>query len=346
MNSADSITGLDTLSRTLEALGVDASATYALLIRKNRVLCALPKDREVARRTLSMYQPQRLQSKLVKRIIRAGIECGCHFSLLKPWTRGAANGFKDRSFPGIMIGSTGHHCERAIACLYDEGDWQICKVSFGEKGHDILNREARMLEAMAADFPDTPRLLGIDHKGELALLRMVFQEGKPWEGRDLRLLLELLGSWLNRGPEQRLSEFENWGMMANVLRRSPRWADQADDISLLKLRPAIQHGDLTRPNLRISQQGRLLVHDWERGSLHGIPGIDLVHFLVQDLCFSKRFTNHKIVEDALASLKSPACSTFVRDMGWAGRERELMALAFAFNTGAAYIDQTEMLELL
>lgn len=57
--------------------------------------------------------------------------------------------------------------------------------------------------------------------------------------------------------------------------------------------PAVfEHADLSHPNLLVQADGRLQVMDWERSSLYGIPGHDLIFYLQylsesSDMAFSR-----------------------------------------------------------
>jgi hypothetical protein len=343
--------GAKTLAATLDLFGVAPGTHYGLLLRDGRILCALPRGRTEALRILSLYQPQRAKAKLLATGFRYCAALGLHPLALKGWRMPSGSARenstrKQTTPPGVMVGSDGHLCERAVVCLHEEGKWQVCKVAFGEKGAEILSHEAAMLRALSPDFPEIPEVISLSRDGEATLLRMPYQAGAPWQSTDLTPLLELLASWAHRGESRKLVDFPEWSRIETVLERFPTWQKCLADLAEMNLPPSIRHGDLTRPNLRIDNQGKLLVHDWERGSLEGLPGLDLVHFLIQDRLFRRRMAPRAVVDATLRELKEVAPAALMRSLGWEGKERELMALCFAFNSGSGYFDQTSLIDCL
>jgi hypothetical protein len=346
----ESIDGESTLIATLRLFGVAPGASYGLLLRDGRVLCALPTCRAEALRILSLYQPQRPKAKLLALGFRYFALLGLHSLVLKRWKVPAhpldQNVVKQENPPGVMIGSSGHLCERSVVCLRLNSEWQVCKIAFGSVGHEILSHEATMLRALTTEFPNIPQVIDFTHNGEATLLRMPYQDGLPWRQEDLAPLLELLESWSDRDEVRALSDFPEWIWIESALRRFPKWENRIASLAALRVRPSIRHGDLTRPNLRLNNNGKLLVHDWERGSLNGIPGIDLVHFLVQDRLFRKRMSPSAVVDSVLEELSTGESAKLLRHLGWAVRENELMAICLALNIGAGYIDQSTLITCL
>lgn len=353
MNSDLPVTppGAATLAATLRLFGIAPGTSYGLLLRDGRILCALPHGRTEALRILSLYQPQRPLAKLLAAGFRCCAALGLHPLTLKGWRMpagGAAedSGRRQTNPPGVMVGSDGHLCERAVVCLHEEGEWRVCKVAFGEKGEEILSHEAAMLRALSPGFPEIPEVAGFSRSGGATLLRMPYQAGAPWQRADLTPLLDLLASWANRGESRKLGDFPEWSRIGTALGRFPAWQGRLAGLAETNLRPSIRHGDLTRPNLRLNGAGKLLVHDWERGSLEGMPGLDLVHFLIQDWLFRRRMAPREVVAATLADLREGAPAALVRGLGWGGKETELMASCFAFNTGSGYFDQSPLIDCL
>lgn len=336
--------GVDVLERALRRLGVSGGQRYGLVLRDSRVLCALPANRATALRTLALYQPQRRKAKLLKSGFRLVAGIGWHLRFLKGWTI-PGNGAGEGTPVGVLVGSSGHLCDRAVAVLHGPDGWQVVKLAFGGNGGEILSAEAAMLRAMEGKAW-VPRLISYDEDGPVAELRMAWQEGRPWNGEDLRPVLDLLNQWLARDEPRALADFPEWRWIRPMLASRPEWAGRVEGLGSLLLRPAIRHGDLTRPNLRIDDDGTLCVHDWERGALDGIPGIDLVHFLVQDRLFRTRKSPRQVVDSVRETLAEPLFREWLADVGWPDRADDLMAFTFALNTGAGYLDQEALLGCL
>lgn len=336
--------GKTVLERACRAHGVAAGTRYGLVLRHGRVLCALPLNKETALRTLALYQPQRPKAKLLKWGFVAAAKAGKHMCFLTNWLSPNGSTGGDEA-PGILVGSAGHLCERAVTVSASGRGWRVTKLAFGENGGEILSAEAAMLRALAED-ERVPALLSFTDEGETARLTMSWQDGTPWNSTDITPVIRLLETWASQEAARPLVTFPEWTWIEAALRTRSSWKSQLDSISEIPIRPGIRHGDLTRPNLRIAANGSLLVHDWERGATSGISCLDLVHFLMQDELFRKK----RAPIDAILITKSHLTSSLAADLlasaGWKGRENILMAATFGLNTGAGYIDQTALLDAL
>ncbi|MET1063482.1 MAG: aminoglycoside phosphotransferase family protein [Arthrobacter sp.] len=103
--------------------------------------------------------------------------------------------------------------------------------------------------------------------------------GNPdWYERTVERPLEALACLLSRDPEVTALVHRTHELL-HPLRRSA-------------LPAVFEHADLSHPNLLVNTEGRLQVMDWERASLYGVPGHDLVFYLQYlsesaDMAFSR-----------------------------------------------------------
>ncbi|HEX7262116.1 MAG TPA: glycosyltransferase, partial [Luteolibacter sp.] len=337
--------GLDILAKTLKHYGVAAGTEYGLLLRNGRVLCAIPRDREVALKVLSLYQPQRIRAKLLAASFRCAARLGLHSHFMRSWKTGG-NATGSGVSPGVMVGSSGHQCERAVVVTREADGWVVTKIAFGPKGEAILGCEGKMLESLKGEFSAVPQLLSLEQSPDLTILRMRWQDGRAWQSASLAPLLTLLDSWANRGVARALAEYDEWQIIRPLLYQFPALEQRLTKLADQRFIPSIRHGDLTRPNLRVARDGQLQVHDWERGSIHGLPGLDLAHFLIQDRAFRTEDNPVLILTHVLKQLQTEPIASWLRSRGWNGLELELLALNFALNTATPCIDQRTLLERL
>lgn len=341
-NRAGSVTEPEGLDVLVKALG--SGGRYGLLLRDSRVLCAIPTDRETAMHTLDLYQPQRWRARLLKTGVKWAVKGGFHALVLKPFVQ--ESGPETACAPeGVLIGSSGHLCDRAVKVRKGPFGWEVIKLGFGDRADEILSREAEILRALGGE-PWLPRCLSYESGDGKAELRMSWHGGQAWNGADLAPLFSLMTGWLQRGAPRRLDAFPEWGWIRPVLERRASWVDRIGRLSDITMRPAVRHGDLTRPNLRLDKNDGLIVHDWERGSLEGIPGLDLVHFLLQDRMFRGNPTPAQAVAGVRAELESRPCAEWLVSCGWNQDPGALIALCLAMNTGAGYMDQGALLNSL
>ncbi|MET1022433.1 MAG: aminoglycoside phosphotransferase family protein [Arthrobacter sp.] len=129
---------------------------------------------------------------------------------------------------------------------------------------------------VAGDLPGAVTL-GMDFVAALPCTRPG-PENRDWYERTVERPLEALASLLSRDAEVS-ALVQRTHVLLRPLRRST-------------LPAVFEHADLSHPNLLVHTDGRLQVMDWERASLYGVPGHDLVFYLQYlsesaDMAFSR-----------------------------------------------------------
>ena len=119
--------------------------------------------------------------------------------------------------------------------------------------------------------------LGVDFVAALPCTRSGL-ENRDWYERTVERPLEALAALLPRDAEVS-ALVDRTHELLRPLRRST-------------LPAVFEHADLSHPNLLVHAEGRLQVMDWERASLYGVPGHDLVFYLQYlsesaDMAFSR-----------------------------------------------------------
>lgn len=345
MISSRSIDGIETLRHALDAMGTGTHGRYDLLLRDQRVLCALPQDHAAAMRTLELYQPQRWKGRLLKWFVRNTPWRNLCAPFLHTWWNGCDGDQEPTTNVGVMMGSSGHQCARAIAVTHHEDHWEVVKMAFGPEGGRILGHEAMMLRKLWA-YPSVPEIRDFHSNGATACLRMTLQDGQPWRDKDITRIIHLLKCWQTNQSARPLASFAEWGAITAGLKNFPKWRSRAETWSDYRFIPSIRHGDLTRPNLRRSPSGALWVHDWERGTIEGVPGLDFAHFVVQDATFRSSSTPTKIIQQTLRQLNQRACKSWIHDIGWLSGPVSLLAATLAFNIGCGYFPDQDFMAAL
>ncbi len=336
------------VGRVLAAL--DSSPTRWAGIRKNgRLLLALPADREAARRTLALYQPQRLPARILVALVRGVVSAG--FSRLLP---GACSGHPretpllsgvDSGTVGLLLGSPEHRVRRAIASYRQSGRWEVAKIGFGEEGREALEREGEVLSRLSGFHPGVPEPLGRIWAGGMFFLRLPRIEGlllRPGEWEDAVGVLE---GWVRSEPPAPVGSFAEWQVIQAGLERAGG-RQLTGLLEKLTLQPVVRHGDFARWNLIRGHDGSLVVLDWEWGAVRGMPGIDIAHFFAQEARLVARQAPGEVVETTLAALRRERCADYLRSVGW-GRDVEGALLAsLAYTHGAGQQANLEVLEAL
>lgn len=343
------MTDTELLGRVLGILDPTAGRMHGLR-RNGRWLVVLPRNREAFAHALALYQPQRTAARILVRAVdwlsRVGFQ---EAALARIDLKTAA----DRIHPnvpgvepgscGILMGSPEHHVRRAIASYRNEGRWEVAKIAFGAECAGILEREARVLLELSNLVPGVPGFCGLHHGRDVTLLRMPYLIGKSIAPGDLRAALDLLMSWNIGRPSMPINRFPEWRAIEATLAESATGRMKLEQLANEILVPVIRHGDFARWNLLRQRNGSLIAIDWEWGHSAGMPGLDLVHFFLQDARLVSRNEPTKAVEHVESLLADPDCRAYLDQTGWSGDLHLPIIASLAWKQGAGHQDNKVIL---
>ncbi len=343
------MTDLELLSSVLGTLDPGASPMSGLH-RNGRLLLGIPAHHEAATRALGLYQPQRLAARALTAALRLLARWGLH-SWLMP--RQAVRYKLSASTPplpsidpgtcGVLLGSPEHQVKRAIASYRTDGEWEVAKIAIGGDGERNLVTEAQALDEIHPLAEGVPRMLGLHRCGDLTVLRMPYLTGDAVPPGMHEEAVRLLVSWIQSGEPRHAVRFPEWESIGNAL--SAVHAPEALIRSLfgVALRGVICHGDFARWNLRKQRDGKLIVLDWEWGHRDGMPGIDLVHYFLQDMRLVRRMPPEEAIQAALRELRRPECAAYLTKTGWADDPLRPVIACLAYKQGAGHQENREIL---
>jgi aminoglycoside phosphotransferase (APT) family kinase protein len=343
------MTDHELLSQVLSC--VDPSAEGLRLVRrKGRVLLGLPPAREAAARALGLYQPQRALARLMVTGLRGMAHVGLHGGILsKIHITGGSTSMSpaltgiEPGTCGVLLGSPEHRVRRAIASYRKDGEWEVAKISFGEAGARVLEDEARALEQLQRVAAGVPRMLGLHRGHNVTVMRMPYLSGeavKPGESTDA---LELLNQWITGQAPKPITEFAEWTAIASALSGLESGRRALERLMRECLAPVICHGDFARWNLLRKNDGGLVVLDWEWGHSGGLPGIDLVHYFLQDARLVERLGHKQAITAALEAMQRPECRNYLEKTGSSGDQLLAVIACLAYKQGARHQDNAEVL---
>lgn len=320
------------------------------LRRNGRLLLALPADKEATRRALRLYQPQRLMARAMVVLLRGLARIGIHGVIL-PAVRLQGDAVSiSPPLPdvisgtcGVLVGSREHQIRRAVASYQTPNGWEVSKISFGIDGARLLEREAYVLEKISARVTAAPKSLGLHHGDGISLLRMGYITGRAIPSGDHAGALALLSSWVSDQPTMPSTNYAEWSYIENALRDFVASKRVLEHLVSFKLKPVICHGDFARWNLLKQANGELIVLDWEWGCDVGMPGIDLVHYFLQDVRLVRRMSTRSAIESTIRNLNRPECRAYLDQTGWSGDPLLPIAACLAYKQGAGHQDNREML---
>lgn len=344
------MTDLELLGRVLSCMDPSAESMH-LVRRKGSILLALPSGKEAAARALALYQPQRRMARAMAMSLRGLAGWGLHNCVLPETPIHGGRSEPPLGFPkaepgscGVLLGSPEHRIRRAITSYRLGGRWEVAKISFGGEGGKLLAAEAQALRDMQAVEGGAPELLGFHQSRDVTLLRMPYLEGDPVPAGRFAEALGLLVHWVGKSPARPISAFPEWPFIDAALKAVPGGDQVAQALSRETLRPVICHGDFARWNLRSCNGAFPMALDWEWGHADGMPGIDLVHYFLQDHRLVQRKRPEDALRSTLADLNLTECADYLRKTGW--QEHGILAViaCLAWKAGAGHQENKEFLD--
>jgi hypothetical protein len=342
----------DFLNRVISI--IDPTATsLRVLRRRGNVLLGISNEKNAAERTLSLYQPQRLVARSIVSFLRVVSRFDMH-GLMLPKMPIAAKSMELHpplceivpGSAGILVGSPEHKVRRAIVSYRIGAEWEVAKISFGDEGAKILEKEAATLNQLQSKATGAPRLLGLHHGDGVTVLRMPYLTGKTIPMGESADALALLENWITNEAPKTIVEFPEWPHIETALSGFEGGQRIIDRMALHHLRPVVCHGDFARWNLLKQTDGSLMVLDWEWGHEGGMPGIDLVHYFLQDARLVERMPAKEAITKTCQILKSPDCAAYLESTGWGIDPLLPIIASLAYKQGAGHQDNRDMLETL
>lgn len=321
------------------------------LRRNGLLLLALPENREGAAHALGLYQPQRPSARVMVAGLRGMARFGLHECILPKIRNDSISVPRiplmtgiEAGTCGVLLGSPEHRVRRAIASYRNAGQWEVAKISFGEEGARVLKQEAKTLDELQTLASGVPRLLGLHDIDGATLLRMPYLDGKPVALGESGDAIQLLSHWTSEEAPKPINGFPEWPAIESALSGSAAGSRVLEKLTKERLTPVICHGDFTRWNLRQRTSGSLVVLDWEWGHRHGMPGIDLVHYFLQDDRLVRRLPPKEAIAATLRNLQRPECAAYLARTGWSGDPLLPIIASLAYKQGAGHQENAEVLQ--
>jgi hypothetical protein len=347
----DPLTDIDVLCQVLACIDPSAGRLYPIR-RNGRLLLAFQSDRASASRTLGLYQPQRPAARLVAASLRLLVGAGAHAWM--PAHRNLTTLRRKEMIPpltdvipgtcGVMLGSPEHRIRRAIATYRTDAGWEVGKLAFGADGSDLLTQEANVLRTLATKTHGVPKCLGLHHEGGISMLRMPYLTGAPVRTGESTAALALLEDWISDRPPQPMEQYAEWQFISKALAASDAGESAFRQLKEIQLVPVICHGDFARWNLLKQDDGTLIVLDWEWGRENGMPGIDLVHYFLQDARLVKRMPDKEAVSATIDKLRQRECLAYLEKTGWGENPLLPIIACLAYKQGSEQQESHQVLQ--
>ena len=327
---------------SFEAFLLPEGTTRYHVRRHGMVSLSLPDSREGAAHAFRLYQPQKRLARLKTFALKLLISRGLHPWILEKVLPASYENIQPWEFSyspetvGILLGSSEHLINRAIASYRGADGWEVAKLGRGEAARTMLRNEAAVLRELSKRGLSVPRCLGLHEHGEMTILRMPYLAGSGLSIRDSGEALDVLIQWAGNAAPESISGFEEWKSICAALETTADGREALESLSTQVVRPVIAHEDFARWNLLHQANGPLIVLDWEWGNTHGMPGLDLVHYFAQDARLVRQLDSANALRVVEASLSLPKAKAYLAQTGWTGNPITPILAWAAFKHGARH----------
>lgn len=200
------------------------------------------------------------------------------------------------------------------------------------------------MERLTKRVEEMPGFRGVHAAGGMTFLRMERVEGTPLRAGESEEALALLKKWESDDSLKSIEEFSEWPAIEAALGERTGGGQALAALKEIRLKPVIRHGDFARWNLLRRPDGRLVVLDWEWGHEAGMPGIDLVHYFLQDARLVLRLPVIEAVRSCIEVFRSAECSAYLDRTGWGNRPLLMIIACLAYKQGAGHQDNSDALD--
>jgi len=339
------------LCNALEGNGeeLDNISVYCVQ-RRGHLLIALPADRDAARATLKLYQPQVFIGKAVAGVVGFLVRAGLHRILPCKSLAVRASGplavlVSDRARVGFLLGNPEADTRRALMVHKEAGGYVVDKVGVDQKSRASVMAELELIKTLPNKLTGIP-VLHREHLGYgWASYATDFVEGtSPCKGDDEQVL-GVLVDWMNGAETVPLSETEQWQKMTDYASRHENreiW-EVLQKSATLRIKAVVTHGDFAPWNIKLSADGAVAVLDWETGCNEGPAGWDWLHYMIQRGSLVDTRSASETLKLCREWAKSEKGGRFLDEAGWGNQIEPWIGTYLAYSFWIAGFDRDELL---
>jgi hypothetical protein len=309
---------------------------FQAVIRDHRDWLILPLQPRLAARALVLYPAQRRFARLAKNTLRTALRVGlplprrtvriCLSDPFPQFLMGLAD--MTATFPpvGILAGNPGSPGRRFTFLVFDEegSPVAVAKAGRGAVARKLIRHEADFLESNQKIIQGLPPFLARFDSGETTAVATAYVEGFSPPPQPPAEIVEILEHWVDRERQVPLMTIELWRSLAQASIGDPLFEQLSLAAADRRVHPVIWHGDFAPWNIKIQPDGDWIVMDCERSEREGIPGWNLLHYLIQAGVLIERLGTATLLRRIRRLLESRAFAHYAEQTGIAGFEREIV----------------------
>ena len=301
---------------------------WRLIRRKGRPFLLLPPRLTEIRAGLNLYSAQRRPAKIwrallpvmfqtpaVKVFERIQFQADAASPIMQFMAEQAGRPAAEISPAAIKVSEVGSRA-RLVMLLCDESGrpGRVIKAGVNPAGLAATNREVELLEKLPPNKLGCIRVTGrLTTPAISAFATDYFPGTSPNDDAGME---HLFHAWLNDEPPVPLESLPSWHeLAASAGAKSECWEILCRALAGKKIRTTLYHGDFAPWNVRIVNSQNLQAFDWERGRLHGFPGWDWFHFIVQTSVLARGYSVERAAAEVEQLIHSPRFQKYAAAAG-------------------------------
>jgi hypothetical protein len=333
---------MESLEKILTSVGLVGSGSasdFRLLCRRERILLALPKENSNSIRAWELYAPQRLAARLA-----------VFFLKRLPWLPSERVKWREESLLArflhpegkpspFLVGNSGNRGRRLIFLVsgLELDSLAVAKVGGTEEAGRLIRQERAFLKMLdqhgekffqkeADPFVCVPKVLAEFDDGDLTGFKMGWVDAGAYvKKRDAASLPKILEAWMDSSLSMKVCELAEWKDLLAVRANLEKENSFLSDLGKKNVHPSLGHGDLVPWNVRVDESSRVWwILDWERGQAQAVPGMDWLHWHVQQWILVERLSWEKLLAAVRELLEEKRFLRYLEKAGLAGQGRVLL----------------------
>jgi hypothetical protein len=308
--------------------------SWRLIRRRHRPFLLLP-DKSDMRVSLELYSAQRRRAKIWRALLplalhspgvslftKISLQPETGSQLLRFLSEQSGVSLERFQAPAIKFGGLELHKSRLVLLLCDETrrPVKVVKLGLNAVGRAATEREADLLEKLPADKIGCIRMTGRLGTAKISAFATAYYPGESPE--DDAGMENLFHSWINPGRPAPIDELDSWSELDAAA--PDAWPALRPLLAGKTIRTTLYHGDFAPWNIRAINAQNLQAFDWERGNLHGIPGWDWFHFIVQTSTLARRHSVERVAAEVEQLFQSPRFEKYAALAGISDLVKPLM----------------------
>ena len=313
--------------------------SWRLIRRKHRPFLLLPVSATDMNVSLELYSAQRRRAKIWRALLplalrtpgatlfeKINFQPPISSELIRFLAEQSAVPLENFQAPAIKFGGLELQKSRLVLLLCDQTrrPVKVVKLGLNAEGRATTEREADLLATLPADKLGCIRMTGRLTTEKLSAFATAYYPGQSPE--DDAGLETLFHSWLNTGAPTAIEQLAAWrDLETSLATAAPEaWAVLRPALAGRTIRTTLYHGDFAPWNIRAINSQNLQAFDWERGHLHGIPGWDWFHFIVQTSALARRHSVERVAAEVEQLLQSPRFEQYAAAAGISAMVKPLL----------------------